>query len=80
VAGVRSSVPASAPLVDGGSPGWGEDDFVDQAAEDFGGFEPGVGFQQRLNEAIDFLPVELGHGGMQEWGRLGPHFVSPENR
>ena len=71
VAGVRRAIRSSAAVVDGRSPGWGEDDLVDQAAKSLGGLDPRVGFLQRLNEAVDFLPVELSHAGMQEWWRLG---------
>lgn len=57
MAGVRSTSRSSARLVDGRDPGWGEDDLVDWAPEDLGGFHPGVMFQQRLNEAVDFLTI-----------------------
>lgn len=39
VAGVRSAIGSSAALVDGRGPGWGEDDLIDQAPEDLGGFD-----------------------------------------
>jgi hypothetical protein len=67
VAGVRRAIRSSAAVVDGRSPGWGEDDLVNQAAKSLGGFDPRVGFLQRLNEAVS-------PAGRAERGRISRPF------